>query len=61
MATLEGLRVEAIARGVADAEYGRLYRESFTPYYKGMGLHAEYDLGWKMGRENRVKKRCRRG
>lgn len=53
MATLWGLLVEAEARGFADAQYGRLYRDSFTEYFKGLGLHAEYDRGWERGRDKR--------
>ena len=56
MATLHGLLLEAEARGFDDAQYGRLYRHSFTEYYKGLGLHSAYELGWKRGREKKLDK-----
>jgi hypothetical protein len=49
--------MEATERGRADALYGRVYRDSFTEYLRGLGLHTEYDFGWETGRRERDKRR----
>lgn len=46
-----------MARGYEDARWGRLYRHSFSPYLKGLGLHNEYEAGWRFGRHERLDKR----
>ena len=56
MATLHGLLLEAEARGFDDALLCRLYRASFTDYYKGLGLHDAYERGWERGRKERLDK-----
>ena len=53
MATLQGMKDEAQARGFTDARCGRLYKHSFSDYLKGMGLITEYDCGWARGRTHR--------
>ncbi len=57
MATLHGLVLDAEARGFDDARYGRLYHNSFTEYYKSLGLHDAYERGWERGRDKWLDKR----
>lgn len=54
MPTLNGLLLEAYDRGREDARYGRLYKDSFTDYFKGLGLLPQYDNGWEAGRKERL-------
>lgn len=56
MATLQGLKDQAMARGYEDARWGRLYRHSFTAYFRGLDLHNEYEAGWNFGRQERLDK-----
>ena len=58
MATLQGVKDQAMARGYEDAVHFRLYRHSFTAYYRGLGLHKEYDAGWNFGRRELDKRKA---
>jgi hypothetical protein len=53
--TLAGVKRRAYTAGYQDAICGRVYRDSFNlgESLRSMGLHAEYEAGWKDGRTER--------
>jgi hypothetical protein len=57
MATLHGVTRDAETAGYEDGRYGRLYRDSFSAYFKGLGLASAYEQGWIRGRKVLLDKR----